>query len=542
MGSRGTAELYSGFAAGLPSRRDLVRQPTAARAAAAASGNAGSAARSGVSSNSAAPASAPVPALPPVPAPPTADRAYAAAVRRLLGLTDFNAAGSAAQAERQRYRKQRMQALLERLGNPHLAVPAIHLAGTNGKGSTAAMIASILSHAGLRAGLFTSPHLHSFVERIRLGLRPISRGDFATLLAQVWPQAQALARSSHLPGAAGAVTTLELLTAMAFQYFRAAGAHYQVIEVFVGGRDDTTNVVHPALAVITNISRDHLPVLGRTLLDVARAKAGIIKRGVPVVVAPQRPLVRRCLAATAREQAAPLIEVPRRPQAALPASDPIMHPCQDLSWHGRRGHYRVALPLRGRVQRENAALAITAAECLMDHPGGGGITRAAVHAGLANVSWPARFELLQRAPVTVIADGAHCPRAMRCLVSDLKRLQPERRIVALVGAQRGHDVVPTLRLLHPLVSRMIVTRSHHPRAVPATELAAALHTGGVTAQATTLPTAAALRRLLGDMSAGDLVLATGSLSVAAEAREALQPEIEADWRLPAAGGRNAPVR
>ena len=486
--------------------------------------------------------------LAPVTASSIADHAFATAVEHLLSLSDLSAGASAAEDERRRYRGQRMRALLHCLGDPHLAVPTIHVAGTNGKGSTAAMLASILSHAGLQAGLFTSPHLHSFVERIRLGLRPISRGDFATLFEQVWPHAERLAASSALPGAGGAVTTLELLTAMAFRYFHQAGAAYQVIEVFVGGRDDTTNVVQPTLSVITNISRDHLPALGTTLLDVARAKAGIIKHGVPVVIAPQQPRVRALLADTARQLAAPLIEVPGGPAAAGTAgpvgtagpactvgpagtaTDPLAQPRQDLIWHGRRHRYRVALPLRGRAQRENAALAITAAECLMDHDPG--ITAAAIHDGLEQVSWPARFELLQRAPTAVIADGAHCPRAMRCLVDDLELLRPRHRIVALVGAQHGHDTVRTLRLLRPLISAMIVTQSRHPRALPVAELAAALQAVDLPAQASTLPVAATLQQILNECSASELVLATGSLAVAAEAREALRPEIEADRYSP----------
>ena len=172
-----------------------------------------------------------------------------------------------------------MRILLQQLGNPHLAVPTIHVAGTNGKGSTAAMIASILERAGLRVGLFTSPHLHAMVERIRLGLTPIGRAQFASLFAQVWPAAQAVAHHPAFSGPGGQVTTLELLTAMALHHFREAGAAYQVVEAFVGGRDDITNIVQPVLSVITNISRDHIPALGTTLLDIARAKAGIIKPG-----------------------------------------------------------------------------------------------------------------------------------------------------------------------------------------------------------------------------------------------------------------------
>ena len=445
--------------------------------------------------------------------------AYEAASARLLSLTDLRRAS--AQGDRRRHRAARMRALLQRLDNPHLAVPTIHVAGTNGKGSTAAMIASILSSAGLRVGLFTSPHLHSLVERIRLGLTPISRAQFAARFAQVWPAAQAVA----------GVTTLELLTAMGLHHFREVGAAYQVVEAFVGGRDDTTNIVQPVLSVITNISRDHVPALGTTLLDIAHAKAGIIKPGIPVVTAPQQPAVLTVLNRAARRQQADLEAVAGAPPAPESAANPLAQPHQELRWRGRHGEYRVALALRGTVQRENAALAIAAAERLREL--GAPLTAAAIRRGLAQVAWPARFEVLQRQPLPVVADGAHCPRAMALLADELRLVRPRPRLRALVGGQLGHDPVATLRLLQPLAATVTAVRSRHPRAMPAAELAAALQASGIAARASELPVADTLRQLLSSAGGDDLVLATGSLAVAAEAREALRPAIEAD-RYPAA--------
>lgn len=453
--------------------------------------------------------------------------AFEAAAERLLSLTDLRR--GSAQGDRRRYRAPRMRALLERLGNPHLAVPTIHVAGTNGKGTTAAMVASILSSAGLRVGLFTSPHLHSLVERIRVGMSPISRAQFAARFAQVWPAAQAVARYSGLPGPAAQVTTLELLTAMGLHHFREVGAAYQVIEAFVGGRDDTTNIVQPVLSVITNISRDHVPALGRTLVDIARAKAGIIKPGAAVVAAPQLPSVQAELERAARRRGAALEAVASVP--APPAANPLAHSQQHLRWRGRHGEYRVALPLRGAVPRENAAVAITAAERLIDL--GAPLTSADIRRGLERVTWPARFELLQRQPVPVVADGAHCPHAMARLVAELRLVRPRPRLHALVGGQQGHDAGATLRLLHPLADSVTAVRSRHPRALPAAELAAALQAAGIAARASELPVADTLRELLAAAAGTDLVLATGSLAVAAEAREALFPAIAAD-RYPAA--------
>ena len=442
--------------------------------------------------------------------------AFEAATARLLSLTDLRR--GSAPGDRRHGRRARLRALLQRLGNPHLAVPTIHVAGTNGKGSTAAMIASILSSAGLRVGLFTSPHLHSMTERIRLGLTPISRARFAACFAQVWPAAQAFPQ----------VTTLELLTAMGLHHFREVGAAYQVIEAFVGGRDDTTNIVQPVLSVITNVSRDHVPALGSTLLDIAHAKAGIIKPGVPVVTAPQRPAVQAVLKREARQQGADL-ETAAELAPARPA-DPLARPHQELRWRGRDGgECRAALPLRGAAQRENAAVAIAAAHRLREL--GAPLTVADVRRGLAQVTWPARFEVLQRQPA-VVADGAHCPRAMALLAAELRLVRPRPRLLALVGGQRGHDPVATLRLLRPLADTITAVCSRHPRAMPAAELAAALQAGGIAARPSALPVADTLRQLLTAAGGNDLVLATGSLAVAAEAREALCPAIEAD-RYPA---------
>ena len=446
--------------------------------------------------------------------------AYEAALERLMGLTDLRRGNT----QRRRSRVPRMRLLLQQLGNPHLAVPTIHVAGTNGKGSTAAMIASILDRAGLRVGLFTSPHLHAMVERIRLGLTPIGRAQFASLFAQVWPAAQAVAHHPEFSGPDGRVTTLELLTAMALHHFREAGAAYQVVEAFVGGRDDITNIVQPVLSVITNISRDHIPALGTTLLDIARAKAGIIKPGVPVVVAPQNPSVHAVLARAAQRQGACLDRVAPRPSPR--AGDALAQSHQRLEWRGRHDTYRVALALRGAAQRENAGVAIVAAERLIDL--GVGLTTAAIRGGLERVTWPARFEVLQRRPVTVVADGAHCPRAMGQLVAELLRLRPRPRLQPLVGGLSGHNGVATLRLLRPLAESVTVVRARHPRAMAAGELAAALQAVGIVARPSSLPVADTLHRLLADAVGTDLVLATGSLAVAAEAREALDPAIEAD--------------
>ena len=447
---------------------------------------------------------------------------FEAAVERLMSLTDLRRA--APPGERHRYRAQRMRALLRQLHDPHLAVPTIHVAGTNGKGSTAAMLAAMLHGAGLRVGLFTSPHLHSVVERIRIGLAPITRRQFARLFERVWPAAQTVARDPALPGERGAVTTLEMLTAMAFHFFRETGAAYQIVEAFVGGRHDITNVVQPVLSVITNISRDHVPALGTTLRDIAHAKAGIIKPGVPVVVAPQRAAVHALLAREAAALRSPLEAVP--PPLGPPRAPALEDSHQELYWRGRRGEYRVDLPLRGLPQRENAAVAITAAERLIDL--GAPLTGAAICRGLGGVTWPGRFELVSRGPVPVLIDGAHCARAMDCLVAELRRLRTARRVTALIGGQRGHQAASTFRRLHALAASVVAVQSRHPRSLSAEELAATLRAAGIPARAGGLSVGGTVRQLMAAADGNTLVLATGSLSVAAEVREELLPALPAD--------------
>ena len=447
-----------------------------------------------------------------------------------MSLTDLRR--TAPPGERHHYRAQRMRALLRRLHDPHLTVPTIHVAGTNGKGSTAAMIAAILHAAGLRVGLFTSPHLHSVVERIRFGLAPVTRDQFAGLFAHVWEAAQTVARDPALPGERGAVTTLEMLTAMALHCFREAGAAYQVVEAFVGGRHDTTNVVQPALSVITNISRDHVPALGTTLRAIAYAKAGIIKPGVAVVTGPQRPAVHAVLAREAAAAGSRIETVARPP--APPGAPALDDSHQELSWRGRHGEYRVALPLRGLMQRENAAVAISAAERLIDQ--GAPLTADAICRGLGSVAWPGRLELVCRNPVPVLVDGAHCPRAMDCLLAELRRLQigsHGRHVTALVGCQSGHHAEPTFRRLRALTESVVAVQSRHPRSLAAEELTATLRAAGIPARASSLSVGGTLRQLMADAGTNGLVLATGSLSVAAEVREELMPAVEAD-RFPAA--------
>ena len=418
---------------------------------------------------------------------------------------------------RARYDLERIGALLEMLGNPHLGVPTVHVAGTKGKGSTTAMVASILDAAGLSTGLFTSPHLHTFRERIRVGGRPISEDEFAGLVEALWPAVEEMRRAGH-----GRVTVFELLTAMAFRCFRERGVDAQVIEVGLGGRLDSTNVVQPMACGITALGLDHTEVLGDTLAEIAMEKAGIIKRGVPVVCSPQRPEALRVVQDVCEARESSLImageDVRWSPESTTLDG-------QVFTLETPRLTYRLAIPLLGEHQMENAAVAVGLVEALAE--GGIDVGSEAIEEGLRRVEWPCRLEVLRREPL-IIADGAHNPHSAARLVEAMRSLVPGRRLTLVVGVSRNKDVdgvAYELSRLSP--AEVVATRSRHPRSAEP-ELLARGFAGYGAAARTAASVADAVDEAVASASEGDVILVTGSLFVAAEAREhalGIEPEL-----------------
>ncbi len=431
---------------------------------------------------------------------------YRRAVDRLMGLADFERARHS--PAHRTFRLDRIRALLERLGDPHLQVPTLHVTGTNGKGSTSAMLSSMLQAHGLRVGLYTSPHLLRVTERIRHGLDPIDPATFARLVDAVWEPLQQVARDT----AFGEPTTVEALTAMALTHFRDDGVDAQVIEVGLGGELDSTNVVAPSVCAITNISFDHVAVLGPTIESIARAKAGIIKPGVPVVLAPQMEGALEVALGVAARQRAPVIQVGTDVRWSV---DGTAGGRQRLRVETSRGCYRIDLPLAGDYQGENAAVAVAACEIFL----GERLDHEAVLRGLADVRWPGRLERMRWRGVQVIVDGAHSPYAMQRMVGALAGRVDPARTVAVVGALSGHDLVETLQPLRRLTRRAYAVRSHHPRAEPPEAVARALEQEGFTVLGVDGDVAAATAAAAAGTAAGGpphTVIATGSLSVAAE--------------------------
>lgn len=400
----------------------------------------------------------------------------------------------------------RMEALLERLGRPHLAARSVHIAGTKGKGSTSAMIASALTASGYRTGLYTSPHLHTMRERIRVDGKPIEEGELIALVKRLKPEIGAV----NSLGTAGELTTFEILTAMAFVHFKESRADFQVLETGLGGRLDATNVVAPAVCAITSISLDHTEVLGDTLAKIAGEKAGIIKPGSTVVCSPQSREAAAVIARVCREKGARLIAVGR-----------------DITWHakdssrwgqsfqlkGLRQDYDLAIPLLGEFQLDNAAVAVACLEVLADSCTG--ITPASLAAGLARVSWPGRLEVLQEKPLLIV-DGAHNADSAKRLGQSLRRHFKYDSLILIVGTSRDKDVSGIVAELARLADSIIVTRSINPRATTTAILSEKFSKREITAEATG-SVASAVDLALAKAKPGDLICATGSLFVVAEA-------------------------
>ena len=427
--------------------------------------------------------------------------AYEEALRRLLSLADFErTAGLAAPAFK--YDLGRMRELAERMELLRGGAPVIHVAGTKGKGSVAAMTESALRAQGLRTGLYTSPHLHSFRERIRLNGAPLSGDAFAAAVERAWPSVEAMARSDW-----GAPSTFEALTAMALDVFREERADAVVLEVGLGGRLDATNVAESSVAVITSISLDHTAILGSTLREIAGEKAGIIKGRQPVVSAPQAPDAADVIAERAAAMGAPLT-VAGKDAAYAREGGGIRE--QRVTVSTKRNVYRLRLPLLGAHQAENAAVAVAALEAAPF-----GVSRSAVEAGLAEVRWDGRFQLLRETPRLVV-DGAHNPHSMARLGETARERPTEGRTLLVFGASADKQIEALADEAAAFADEVWTAESRHPRAADSGALAALFAERGTQARSAG-SVAEAMEQALSAADGGDLVLVTGSLFVVAEA-------------------------
>ncbi|MBN1249114.1 MAG: bifunctional folylpolyglutamate synthase/dihydrofolate synthase [Anaerolineae bacterium] len=432
---------------------------------------------------------------------------YHDVLRYLYGLVDYEKRRIERYSARE-FKIERVITLLDTMGNPHRGYPTLHIAGTKGKGSVSAMMAKIAESAGLHTGLYVSPHLHTYRERMQINGESISRAKMTDLVEAIQPIVETIE----------GLTTFEVTTAVAFQYFLESNVDLAVMEVGLGGRLDATNVITPEVSIITSLSLDHTYLLGDTLGEIAYEKAGIIKPGVPVVTAPQKDEALEVLRTIAAERDAPLTvvgqDVTWEPVARTLTGQQmkISHTTQvsDLD-----GTYDVAL--LGDFQQENAAVAVAAAGVLQ-RSGHAWVTPQHVREGLATVSWPGRMEILNQEPRLVV-DCAHNPYSAQMLADSLRIWFPDTTWILIYGASNDKDIAGMLEALLPISEHVIVTRSYHPRAAAPYVLADLCADLGHGAEIAVNPKRA-LEQACRRLKSGWGIIATGSIFLVADVREA----------------------
>ena len=433
------------------------------------------------------------------------ETAYNLALDYLYSFVDYSLKHSSELAKAD-FNLDRMRALMNAMGNPQDSYPSIHVAGTKGKGSTCALCASALQAGGLTVGLYTSPHLQDYCERIQVNLTPITHAELAELVELIKP---AVAKIPKL-------TTFEITTALAFVQFARVKVDVAVMEVGLGGRLDATNIISPRVSVITSLSYDHTAVLGNTLTMIAGEKAGIIKPGIPVISSPQKEEALKVLENVAAERGCELTLVGRD----------VTFSAGQHSLAGQTFQINSApplllqMPLLGTHQLENAVTAYAALKkCGLN------LSDAHIAQGFAQVSWPCRFEIASQNP-TLIFDSAHNEDAFVRLTQALEIYFPGRKVVLILGISEDKHLLAMLTAIKPLIDTLIVTRADHPRALEPEKISAAAGTIGLQTEALT-PVETALERALEIAKKnGSIILSAGSMFVTAEVKTAWQKKVK----------------
>ncbi len=429
---------------------------------------------------------------------------YAEALHYVLGFTNL-ASSRHVPYNKRVWNLSHMEALVAAMGYPHEDFAAIHIAGTKGKGSTAAMIESALRHAGLRPGLYTSPHLHTFRERMRVDGHLIPKSRWVEGVRRL---------QEIVPDLPFHPTLFELLTTMAFWYFSAEEAPIAVVEVGLGGRLDSTNILNPQLTLITSLGLEHTAILGNTLADIAREKGGIIKAGVPVIVAPQPPEALSVLEHLAVQHDAPLVCLGRdwhlRIERVTPSGLSI------TVWSDSTVYESVDVGLRGMHQAVNAALAVIALHHMKET--GWPLEEEHFRQGLRYVHWPARMEVLQRQPILLL-DGAHTVESLTQLLDGIHRWLPHENLHVLFGVSADKRIPELLDLLWLHADTLHITRSEHPRAALPEHIMEYLPVGPGPEVFTYTLVEDALATALHMAGPDDLICVCGSIFLAAAVRE-----------------------
>jgi dihydrofolate synthase/folylpolyglutamate synthase len=434
--------------------------------------------------------------------------AYTKALDYLYSYVDYSLKHSSELAKAE-FNLDRMFALMEELGNPQAKYPIIHVAGTKGKGSVSALCAAALQAAGYKVGLYTSPHLLDYVERIRVNGEPISHEQMIELVEKVKP---AVARIPKL-------TTFEITTALGFLAFAENDVNAAVIEVGLGGRLDATNIVTPKVSVITSLSYDHMAVLGDTLAKIAGEKAGIIKPEIPVVSAPQAAEALEVLQRIARERDCPFVLVGEdvkfeRLTSSLDGQTLRLRDHRPSKIDLQPSTLDFKLPLLGEHQIQNAATAYAALKASSIE-----ISDEAIQKGFSQVQWPARFEVVRRDP-PVIFDSAHNQDSFEKLYKTLEEHFPDKKVYLIFGASEDKNIPGMFAEMKPKIKKLIVTRADHPRALEPERIIELANQAALESEAVT-PVETALKRAL-ELSEkdGSIVLSAGSMFVTAEVMKA----------------------
>jgi dihydrofolate synthase/folylpolyglutamate synthase len=449
---------------------------------------------------------------------------YQSSVRYLLSLGRELAAPT--QAAALKFDLQNISVLLDRLGRPDRAYPSVHIAGTNGKGSTAAFLESILRRSGFRTGLNTSPHLERINERIRINGEDVSDELFAETFTRIHAVIEELLAEGKLRAHP---TYFECVTALAFEVFAQERVEFAVVEVGLGGRLDATNIIDPVASVITRIDFDHENFLGHSLAEIAREKAGILKRARPAVSAPQLPEAHAVIRARAEELNCPLTETE---EAFRIESEEMIGGCvramvEEVS---TGSHFTLSPQLPGRFQLQNALNAVAAAQALRQR--NFRLTQEDIEQGIAATVWPGRLEKLQTQP-DIYLDGAHNPGAARELARFLDENFAGRRILMIFAAMRDKALDEVAGTLFPRAHEVIFTQPNSPRAISASQLAEVV--GHYAHCISVIPDAeAALDAALEKASTQDAIFGTGSLYLVGQLRHAWKT------RAKVASGSKAP--
>ena len=442
---------------------------------------------------------------------------YQATLEYLYSFVDFSLLHQP-QISPEQFDLERMREFARQLGNPMNTYPILHIAGTKGKGSVAALCASALQAAGYKVGLYTSPHLDDYVERIRVNGQLMPHDDLVALVNELKPIIEGIPRLS----------TFEITTGLAFLYFARQQVDAAVIEVGLGGRLDATNICSPLLSIITSLSLDHTQLLGSTLAEIAGEKAGIIKPLCPAILAPQQVEARRVIEQVAHERSAPLYQVGKDYQYS-----PLHHSLDGQSfivWPAIGGGYpeaaytadyeqdqdpvKITIPLLGAHQVDNAATAYVALQIAAQH--GLMISEEHILAGFRQVSWPGRFEILRRDPFLIV-DSAHNRDSVLRLRQTIDDYLPGKPVTLIFGASEDKDISGMFAELLPRIQRVIVVKSFHPRAADPERLAALVR--GEKLPVTIIPDVAdAVASALHTADPDEILLVAGSIFVASGAR------------------------